>query len=131
MRPIKFRQPIMRNGKFQSWHYWGFISKGNFSSPANEWVDGEPSQEFTSLVDKNGKEIYEGDIAKITWKEVVIHDLGCNEFEYTEIGQMVWLSDEARFTFSIKDSLMEKEYKDLTVEVIGNKYENPELIALI
>jgi len=33
MGEIKFRQPILVRGKFGYWHYWGFLSEGQFASP--------------------------------------------------------------------------------------------------
>jgi hypothetical protein len=60
MRPIKFRAKNSRTGQ---WVYWDLML-----SP-NEWADKGLSEldletvgEFTGLKDKNGKEIYEGDI---------------------------------------------------------------------
>lgn len=68
MRDIKFRQPIReKDGKFTEWFYWGFID-GNFIEPAIHLsgIDTRPeSQQFTGLHDKNGKEIYEGDILNV------------------------------------------------------------------
>ena len=58
MREIKFRQPIFRKDKFESFHYWGYLKHG-FTSPANADLE-KLSKQYTGLKDKNGKEIYEG-----------------------------------------------------------------------
>lgn len=75
--------------------------------------------QFTGLKDKNGKEIYEGDI--------------CNCREYGCFGIIKWSEDEAGFYFYVVygDGTFDEEsvydYAD-ELEVIGNIYENPELL---
>ena len=65
--------------------------------------------QFTGLHDKNGKEIYEGDI--IAFRN--------EKGEITLKGEIYWESRNAKFSdFSPKNQ----------VEVIGNIYENPELL---
>jgi hypothetical protein len=66
--------------------------------------------EFTGLHDKNGKEIYEGDIIQMYWRD---------GRKAGDIFAMSWNEKEARFTGYGP--------KDLAV-VIGNIYENPELL---
>ena len=74
--------------------------------------------QFTGLHDKNGKEIYEGDIAKV---------------EKIDLAQIIW--DEDRMAWGIKpindfyfDSPLLADNTDLELEIIGNIYENPELL---
>ena len=80
--------------------------------------------QFTGLHDKNGKEIYEGDIANITLGLIA-------KGGYTERGVMEFNKESAQFSFLCKDSLFEEpqERPDaFTIEVIGNIYENPDLL---
>ncbi len=69
-----------------------------------EW----PVMQFTGLLDKNRKEIYEGDVIKAFDKK------------YEEV---FWHQPDACFRFSS----LPIDYND-EVEVIGNIYENPELL---
>lgn len=86
--------------------------------------------QFTGLKDKNGKEIYEGDIVKINAHS---YDFG---FEKDRIGEIRFIEG----CFGFYKQLSEKEYlfNELSTEfgygeleyyeVIGNIYENPELL---
>ena len=68
--------------------------------------------QFTGLHDKNGKEIYEGDI---------IQEVDLN----TRIYQVLW--DDFRWVLQAK--ITQRHFKDaFQMEVIGNIYENPELV---
>ena len=71
--------------------------------------------QFTGLLDKNGKEIYEGDIVEFVNVDlhdcVIVYDNG--SFMYRELGEDISL-EELRLQF--------------TVEIIGNIHDNPELI---
>lgn len=68
--------------------------------------------QFTGQMDKNGKEIYEGDVCKAP------HDFGPGGFS------------ERQFTVGWHNERgYQWNYWDLTqIEVIGNIYENPELL---
>lgn len=73
--------------------------------------------QYTGLKDKNGTEIYEGDIL--------------NHHYHKEIGDIRWEEKRATFllfyTDGLKDGLLSVDSP--SYEVIGNIYENPELLS--
>ena len=82
-------------------------------------VDPETVGQYTGLKDKNGIKIYEEDIVIDREDEV--------------IGKIVWNKEEASFYFSIlfeKGTYEEEKLNDWVdeIEVIGNIYDNPELL---
>jgi len=75
--------------------------------------------QFTGLKDKDGKEIYEGDICRVS---IPLH--GDREFV------VKWSEEFARFDIAISHSKNKDEEAHWVPEheVIGNIYENPELL---
>ena|ERR1043165_476388 len=112
MREIKFRAWNMKNAFYTD----RFVESNLF----NLIRSGEPVMQFTGLHDKNGKEIYEGDIMRhvpdgnaphlpfiVSWSEILL----------------AWsIHDEAR---KWCEYLNERKHNYI---VIGNIYENPELL---
>ena len=117
MREIKFRAWDVLNNKMLN---WGDI----FHLPAWEIFPGTPEQrpfnimQYTGLQDRNGREIYEGDI--IEFLE--------NESGETWTAKIVF-ENLAFKALDVEDGGYEYDFDDLTeIEVIGNIYENPEIL---
>ncbi len=117
MREIKFR---VWDKKYRQMHFGGDIRIA-LVCPADDLE----IMQFTGLKDKNGKEIYEGD--------VVIGNC------LPRPAYIDWLNDRASFGWVIPKTaigepggafgLMEDALEDnFNLEIIGNIYENPELL---
>jgi hypothetical protein len=109
----------LREIKFRAWDegLMEYSSTDVFGLDAGDILqrfDNDNVMQFTGLYDKNGKEIYEGDIVKLVNKDGIKH-----------ITEIKWHNGR----YVIDTWMM---FADTLVlhkcEVIGNIYENPELI---
>lgn len=126
MREIKFRG---RDG--DNWYYGSlFVNEcghTTISEPKSFWmkpVNADTVGQFTGLLDSNGNEIYEGDILRFAppWRWVE---------DERRIGVVVYKCYGFRIEYSdTSEALFNLAANDVPYTVIGNVYDNPELMEL-
>jgi uncharacterized phage protein (TIGR01671 family) len=110
MRPIKFRA---WNKRLNCWDYSVLEFNADGQVIIYEYCD---YVQFTGLHDSSGKEIYEGDICDF-WIEGDLY-----------MGVVNYEDSACSYYFDVDDETSFQMVEANTAEIIGNKYENPELL---
>jgi len=124
MREIKFRA---WNKEYKLFYYDAAIENGevvllDYDFSFNGWhgvkavtIDDAIIEQYTGLKDRNGKEIYEGDIVVNTY------------YDDGEMYKVLWVDDSVAFGMESLDDMELYKLPLESLEVIGNIHENPEL----
>lgn len=81
-------------------------------------------EQYTGLKDKNGKEIYEGDLIRVSNDEFQIPSE-----DKTDGAEVIYSEFETGFVYKTWYGRVYVGRHDTSVEVIGNIHENPELVG--
>lgn len=133
MREIKFRAWDIEKKKMYRVEAINFSGRTTVTLQYNPVIkkslDNVYLRQFTGLLDKNGKEIYEGDI--ITTAEYLFIDKGVQNYvgivEWVFAGFQIILKCVNPDKQGISDGINEALEEGELFEIIGNIYENPEL----
>lgn len=110
----------------------GYVSLNEGDNSLTDTLEMIELMQYTGLKDKNGKEIYEGDIVKlIPLNSERLKELGRKWYEHLKVEWGAYSDGEYVTnveTWMIDINPLSEELLDETVEVIGNIYENPELL---
>jgi uncharacterized phage protein (TIGR01671 family) len=134
-REIKFRAKSLKTNEF----VFGFFGQRTETSPVRETtqtytinyilvdngfcgfeeieIDIKTLGQYTGLLDKNGKEIYEGDV------------VFSESNQYYKQDEIVWDCYDMGWDIGKKDSWKLRSPMSSKTEIIGSIYENPELIG--
>lgn len=125
MREILFRGKRIDNGKWVQGYLYRLSEKLNpfillkSEKGASYEVDAKTVGQYTGMVDKNGTKIFEGDICNFSSRS-----------DIDNYGVVVYDADETEFGIDYGSTYLGlgKHYHSRNVEVIGNIYDNPNLI---
>lgn len=117
MREIKFRNMVYRE-QCKDWVTYFYtledlVENSDMDVFENVW------EQYTGLKDKNGKEIYEGDVVSYTTCYYGKERKRTKAIQWAE-----WTSDDFGMPYNVGFFDV-----DSSMEVIGNIHENPELLG--
>lgn len=135
MRDIKFRGFTINEEKYgngkDGWIYGNLLLLDNKKAQIQDinddnffkFIDIKSLGQYTGLHDKNGKEIYEGDIIFIKGETKLLDIKG--KVEYSNILAQFIITNTGNI---VNEAESLGDYEEEDIEKIGNVYDNPELL---
>jgi uncharacterized phage protein (TIGR01671 family) len=113
--------------KFRAWNSQQNLMVEDANWLVDKNIDAAILMQFTGLKDKNGKEIFEGDILKMSWSEWSTRGYLQSSDMTNEYEEIVTVKFKApNFCFFLKNGKQTNLRSSATIEVIGNIFETPE-----
>ena len=129
MREIKFRTWGSYCGDENKMHYLDFKSLTSCDMDGDNLLSHIESKEelmqYTGIKDKDSKEIYEGDIIECGYEQYEGEGY-LGTYVPVHTGQVKYILNDGFYTTSFHPMCAERKYD--VFNVIGNIYENPELL---
>ena len=123
IRPIRFRQAIFKNSKFDSFYYWGLYQYG-FVGPmvisgGDQSEVKESEQMFLVPIDGGPVtvEVYEGDLVTFSYRDNYGGEAGMDSFEVQYQNKRCGF-----FPFSNDHGWDQRTFESVTV--VGHRWEN-------
>ena len=129
MREILFRGKRMDNGEWEYGYLDGIWEQRyilwRMTNNVHNMVEVDPETicQYTGLTDKNGKKIWEGDILEGHLDDKFPEDVTREKVIWHENG---WKTEESR----CDDKAYLDEFDTENFEVVGNVFDNPELLEV-
>jgi len=118
MRTIKFRAWDKKKKEMLAWKKVSVMTVGRLGASGTPWE----FMQYTGLQDKQGKEIYEGDLCHFLRKDYTSFD---NDLERKFA--VIW-DDRQGHWGAVDSQIPLARFEQENLEVIGNIYENKDLL---